>query len=261
MAFWGYTFMFNNIPSEVYNLYISSPDGGMIETTGAGDIELLTQQVFRNPKPYLLGVQQSPVLSFDVQFTSPDELMVEDIRIIQAWLFGQSGYQKLQIQQQDMQDIYFNCFLTSPKIIKSGNMIKGIAGTVVCDSPFAWAFPKTTTKNYTSSANETFILNNTSDNSYYTYPTIIATVDIYGGTFSITNNTDNGRVFSFTGLSQTEVLTIDNERCIITSSTGLRRLSHFNKNWFRLLRGVNNLTILGNVSQVKITYSPARKTA
>lgn len=261
MAFWGYTFIFKNIPSETYNLYISSPDGGMIQTAGSGDVELLTQKVFRNPKPYLLGVQQSPVLSFDVQFTSPDELMVEDIRQIQAWLFGQSEYQKLQVQQFDMSDVYFNCFITSPQIIKVGNVIKGIAGTVICDSPFAWSFPKTATRNYTSLADETIVINNTSDNNYYTYPTILATVDTFGGDFSITNNTDNGRVFSFTDLLQDEVLTIDNERSIITSSTGLRRLSNFNKNWFRLVRGVNSLTIFGNVSQLKFTYSPARKLA
>ena len=261
MAFWGYTFVFNNVPSETYGLYISSPDGDMVETDGSGDVELHTQTVFRNPKPYLLGVQQSPVLEFDVQFTSPNELMIEEIRAIQSWLFGQSQYKKLQIQQYDMQDVYFNCFLKSPKIIRVGNKIQGISGTVVCDSPFAWAFPKTITKNYTSTANETFILNNVSDNNYYEYPTIIATVDVYGGDFSITNVTDNSRIFSFTGLSQQEVLTINNELCIITSSTGLRRLSNFNKKWFRLLKGTNSLTIVGNVSQVKFIYSPARKTA
>jgi len=261
MAFWGNTFVFDGVPSELYNLYISSPDGGMISTAGSGDVELLTQKVFRNPKPYLLGVQQSPVLSFDIQFTSPDELMVEDMRTILSWLFGQSQYKKLQIQQLDMDDIYFNCFITAPQIIKVGNLIKGISGTVICDSPFAWAFSKTTTKNYTGSANETFVLFNTSDNNNYTYPAVVATIDDFGGTFSITNNTDDGRVFTFTGMSQGEIVTIDNERCIITSSTGLRRLGNFNKQWFRLLKGINSLTIMGNVAQVKITYSPARKTA
>lgn len=261
MAFWGNTFVFNGIPSETYNLYISSPDGGMVDTTGSGDVELHTQTVFRRPKPYLLGVQQTPVLSYDVQFTSPDELMVEDIRIIQAWLFGQNDYKKLQIMQFDMQDVYFNCFLTSPRIVKNGNLIKGIAGTVVCDSPFAWSFPKTVRRTYAGSANETYVFNNVSDNNYYEYPTVIATMSNAGGSFTVKNVTDNNREFIVTGLSGNEILTVDNDHCIITSSTALRRLSNFNQNWFRLVRGVNRLEITGTLNQLDFVYSPARKLA
>lgn len=261
MAFWGNSFIFAGIPSETYNLYISSPDGGMVETTGAGDVVLLTETVFNRPKPYLLGVQQSPVLSYDVQFTSPDELMAEDIRIIEAWLFGQTQYQKLQIMQYDMEEVYFNCFITQPKIIKSGNTIKGISGTVVCDAPFAWAFPRRTRRTYTGVASETIVLNNVSDNNNYEYPSIVATVDSFGGDFSIVNETDANREFAFTGLTAGEVLTVNNELSIITSSLSLLRLANFNLKWFRLLKGINTLTITGHLAQLDIIYNPARKMA
>jgi phage-related protein len=261
MSFWGNTFIFDDIPSETYGLYISSPEGGMVDTTGSGDVELMTQTVFRRPKPYLLGVQQAPVLSFDVQFTSPWELMAEDIKIIQAWLFGKTDYKKLQIVQYDMQNIYFNCFLTAPRIIRAGNKIQGIAGTVVCDSPFAWAYAKSLTKTYAYTANETFLFLNESDNSYYEYPAISATVSVYGGGFSVKNITDSNRTFTFTGLSANEVLSVDNEHCIISSSTGLLRLTNFNQNWFRLVYGVNQLQITGNVASITFTYTPAVKMA
>lgn len=262
MAFWGYTFIFDSIPSEMYNLFISSPDGGMVETNGSGDVQLLTQTVFRNPKPYLLGVQQAPVLSFDVMFTSPDELMVDDIRAIQSWLFGQQIYKKLQIVQYDMQDIYFNCFLTAPQIIRTGNLIKGISGTVVCDSPFAWLFPKKfSLTSFSGISDDTVVINNVSDNNYYEYPFIYVKMDGFGGSCTITNITDSSRVFELTGLSAGEEITIDNERNIIVSSTGLLRLGNFNKKWFRLLKGANTVNFHGNYETVEITYSPARKVA
>lgn len=262
MAFYGYTFIFKDIPSEVYNLYISSPDGGMVETSGSGDVELLTQKVFRNPKPYLLGVQQAPVLTFDVQFLSPDELLSEDVRLIQSWLFGQQTYNKLQIVQPDMQDIYYNCFITNPRIVRVGNLIRGISGTVICDSPFAWEYPKTFSLDYPNgTANVNISIDNISDNTYYEFPSVFIRMDDFGGTVRLTNNSDNGRVFEFTGLQAFEEITVDNEKCIITSNTGLRRLSNFNKNWFRLLNGLNNINAFGNFEHLEITYSPARKVA
>lgn len=262
MSFFGSAFIFDDVPSEIYNLYISSPDGGMVETSGSGDVEILTQKVFRNPKPYLLGVQQSPVLSFEVQFTSPNELMSDDIRIIQAWLCGRQTYKKLQIIQADMQDIYYNCFITNPKIIRAGNMIRGISATVICDSPFAWGFPQVFTLDYPNgTANVNVSINNISDNTYYEYPSVFIIMDNLGGTVRLTNNSDNGRQFQFIELSALEELTIDNEKCIITSSTGLRRLSKFNKNWFRLVNGENNINAFGNFEHLEITYNPARKVA
>jgi len=259
MSFWGYTFVFDGVPSETYNLYISTPEGGgLTEGAGSGDVELLTQTVFRNPKPYLLGVQQAPVLSFDIQVLSPDELMMDDIRIIQSWMFGQQTYKKLQVVQYDMKPYYFNCFLTSPRIVKTGNKINGMSGTVVCDSPFAWEFEKTFTHD---TSNDSFTIYNSSDDNYYTYPTITITMDSFGGDFTLTNTNDNSRVFEFIGLDADEVVTIDNERNIITSSTGLRRLSYFNKNWFRMIRGGNSISVSGNHAGFSIAYNPARKVA
>ena len=45
----------------------------------------------------------------------------------------------------------------------------------------------------------------------------------------------------------------------ITSSLGLNRYSNFNKNFFRLLQGNNNIAITGNVESFKIIYKNAVK--
>jgi phage-related protein len=70
---------------------------------------------------------------------------------------------------------------------------------------------------------------------------------------SITNLDDSNRVFSFTGVSPNEVLTVNNSLQTISSSTGLIRLSYFNKHFLRLVPGVNRLRIQGNVGSVAMT--------
>ena len=139
MAFYAQNFVFDNIPSETFSLIISSSDGGEGTSNGINDVEIRTKEIFRRPKPFFYGVQQSSVLEFEVEImTTEQELTAIDSALIQKWLFGQSTYKKLRIVQYDMEDIYFNCFLKSPQIKRVGNIIRGFTATVVCDAPFAW---------------------------------------------------------------------------------------------------------------------------
>lgn len=262
MSFFGKSFIFDGKSSEEYNLYISSSDGENARLTGAGDVELITQKVFRRNSPYLLGVTPSPVLQFDIEITSPLEIMADEMGYIMSWIFGQTEYKKLQIVQEDMYNFYYNCFITSPKVIKVGNKTIGFSGTVICDKPFATMYPKTLTKTYSTfpvTTGNTFTFNNISQNNFYEYPTISFTLGGGGTTATITNNTDGGRQFIFTGLTAGETITVNNDLCIITSSLTLNRLSAFNKNWFRLLKGSNSITITGYPASVTFTYSPAVK--
>lgn len=260
MSFWGATFVFDGVPSETHSLYISSQDGGSVDVTGSSDVELFTESVLRRSTPYLLGVQQSPVLEFDVSLNSPREITSVDLGIIQAWLFGHKQYKKLQIVQSDIQEVYYNCFLKNPRVNKDGNIIRGIRATVVCDAPWGWTFDKTKTYSYSSGdINENIIFNNISDDNGYLYPTVQFTMNEFGGNFTITNSSDGGRQFIFTDLTQNEVVTVNNDLNIISSSLGLRRLGSFNKKWFRMVRGVNQINFSGNVSEVKFTYKFAKK--
>ena len=178
----------------------------------------------------------------------------------QAWLFGHATYKKLQIMQPDLQDMYFNCILSSPQVFKSGNMIKGFSCRVICDSPFGWAFPKVSTYTYTSSQNNLALLfMNLSNDNYYLFPTVQITMNSFGGSFSITNTSDGSRIFGFTALSPNEIITVNNDLGIVTSSTGFKRLANFNKNWLRFKKGANSLLINGQAASLRLTYSFAKK--
>ena len=46
-------------------------------------------------------------------------------------------------------------------------------------------------------------------------------------------------------ISEGEIITVDNDNQIISSSEGVNRLECFNKKWFKIKHGVNDITIYG----------------
>jgi phage-related protein len=260
MSFIATKFVFNGIPSEELGLLITSLDSGDSSSQGGNDITLITQKVFKRPVPYFYGVTQDQVLEFDVEFSSPDEIDAQHASIIQAILFGQMNYRELKIIQSDMETIHMNCFLTKPTIRKIGGQIVGFRCTVVCDSPWAWEYEKSKLYSYAipiGLRTDTQILNNASANNYYTFPIIVITMNNSGGYLHMTNTTDNSRYTTFDTLLANEVLTVDCDRQILSSSTLLRRISNFNLIWPRLLPGRNDYSWSGMIASIEFKYSNA----
>lgn len=259
MSFIANSFIFNDVPSEIYDLVIITENGAaVVDTAATNSVNLYTDEIYRNPKPYFYGVQQTPVLTFSLTFGSLkpiDRIKQQDI---QEWLFGQMNYKKLQIMQCDMYDVYFNCFLTDPKATYVGGVSYAFKCTVTCDAPWAWAFEKT--KSFGPFSTESnFTINNTSNNLYYTYPFIELKLSQYETQVSLKNTTDNNTGFSFIGLQPSEILTIDCEKYIIKSNTGLLRLDNMSGSVVQLLNGINSFHIIGSVEYIKFTYRDARK--
>ena len=261
MAFYSREFVFDNTPSSTYSLTISSADNAESKTNMPGDVKLLTQKLHRRTDEFLYGVSIEPILSFDVLFTTDNnELSALDLELIGKWLFGRRSYSKLRILQPDMEDVYFDCIFTSPKIYRVGNEIRGVEATVHCKDAWALTNEKVFTYTYSPNAvNETITHGNLSDDSGYTYPTLIITVDNYGGNITFINTSDSNRTSTFTALQANEILTINNNYQTLSSSTGLKRLSNFNKNFFRLKSGKNIITLNGACSSFVIKYPMARK--
>ena len=256
MAFFATSFQFDGVPSETYNLKISGIDPSAISNSmGSNSMDVLSQKIFRRPMPYLLGMTPSSVLSFEIEIISPEEIDAETYQLVQRWLFSSRKYKKLLIFQEDMQGIYFNCIFNEPKTIRIGNKIVGFTATVECDSPFSWEFPKSLTYTYTTPViDSTVIFNNRSDDyGNYLYPNLVLTMNTFGGSATITNSDDSNRIFSFITLSPSEVLTIDNDLQTILSSTGLKRLSNFNKHFLRLVPGLNHLRLQGEIASLVMT--------
>jgi phage-related protein len=261
MSFYGRTFSFDGIPSENYSLTISSASSGDETSNLPGDVKLYSEKLFRRTDEFLFGVSIEPVLEFPVVFTTDNtELTAKDLELTAKWLFGRKNYAKLRIFQEDMQDVYFDCFLVSPKIFRVGNIIRGVHAVVHCKN--AWGLTDIKTFSYSFSppvVAQSITNNNLSDDSGYTHPTFVITMSVLGGDVTLTNTSDSNRVFAFTGLQANEILTINNSLQTIVSSTALKRLSNFNKNFFRLKSGKNIITVDGNLSSLSIAYPLAKK--
>lgn len=249
MGFYALNFIYDGIPASDYGLRISSlSDQG--ESVGAS-VELITQDIYRRPSVYLLGVKQTPVLNIPVTITVKEELSASQSSAISRWLFGQSTYKKLQIIQPDMEYLYYNCIFQNPSLIKVGNITRGFNATAVCDSPFAWEYPKKEVYTFNDySVYKNITVNNTSDSSDYYYPKMEVRANIFGGFLEIINESDKSRVFGISDLQPMEELIIDNSLQTITNTADVNRISTlegYGYKWFRYVPNANYLTVRGNI--------------
>jgi len=173
----------------------------------------------------------------------------------------------LQICQDDISNIYFNVIFKSAQNTFIGNVQQGITLSAQCDAPYGFTEEKTTSYSVDGDGlvtNTTFNFDNQSDDTDYLYPTLSFKTNDIGTTVALTNNTDESRKFEFGGdgydpISPNETLTVNNYLQTISSDSGLNRLSRFNKKWFRLLPGLNSLTLVGGLSSFSIQYEFAKK--
>jgi phage-related protein len=234
-------------------------------TPTSSDVNLLTQKIYRRPVPLFYGVEQTPVLQFPISMYSPDknlEVTAGNFSEIATWLFGQMAYKQLRLCQNDMQEIFFNCFLVNPQIIRVGNIIRAMTANVICDAPWGWKEPITHARTYDPNAYsvyDSFSIDNESANNFYTFPTnMIIQANIFGGSVTITNASDASRQFILT-LVPNEIVTVNCDLQTITSNIVTYPLGGFNDNFLRFIQGTNNLNITGNIKSFSLTYPVAVK--
>lgn len=262
MGFYACNFIYNGTPASQYGLRISSlSEQG--ESVGAS-VELITQSVYRKSRTYLLGVKHAPVLSIPITITVETELNATESSAISRWLFGNNTYNKLQIIQPDMENVYYNCIFQNPSLIKIGNITRGFTATAVCDSPFAWYYPKRENFEFNDySVYEKVTINNISDIDDYVYPTLEVKVNMFGGSFEIINTSDKSRIFGLSNLKPNASIVINNDTqeasSPYTSENYLESMRHYHYKWFRYAPGANNLIIKGNIEYLSfINHFPKK---
>lgn len=260
MAFHGLSIVFDDIPSETYNLYLMKIGNSRSSTSDMGiNLDIITDWSAMSNVPYLYGAKESKVLTFPITLSSPEPLDRYNTDAIQRWLFGHSYYKKLQIVQDDLRSVYFNCLLNNPQATTIGNLTYGFDCTVICDSSYAWELPKTIP--YTIASPQTVLFTNESTVNDYSYPKLefMCNKASGNGSVSIINTTDNNREFKITGLHYGETITVDNKLQIIKSSLGRRIIENFNKQFFRLTPDLNKIIVTGDISNLKMTHQNIRR--
>lgn len=179
---------------------------------------------------------------------------------MEKWLFQKMKYNRLNIVQQDLNNIYFNCFLRNAQGIYVGNQCFGFQFTVECDAPWGWEIArKFNFPNLNRNTEVTVKHYNSSDSNDYTYPYVEIQMGPVGGNFSIFNLSDNNRETKFTNLPPNSLIKMYNDYNIIEIDTLPYYSDRFNKKFFRLKSSSNTLRFFGDYTNIMIEYSAARK--
>lgn len=262
MAFYGSSFIFDNISSERYNLKITTPKSD--ETINISEYKSDLIKTPRRTKFYATKQRVDEPLTLTVSIYSETPLTRNQIDQIERWLFRTDGqFRKLRINQEDMQGYYYyNCRLEKMEVETFGNLPYQVNCILRCDSQYAWQNQQTRVYNITSTPYIAKFVNISSEDIMS--PVYIIKCNSANGTIKIVNNQyEDVRLstMEFTGLQNGEILTLDTEHGIITSNlrtNGLLDLFVY-PNFMKLPRGVNEFTITGNISEFKLVYENGRK--
>lgn len=228
--------------SGTYGLQIVDFDDNAVKETDAFSPTLTLQKVPGSLRFFHGGVEYDSAPSCEFSVLSAQELTGDMRSVILSWLIGRKQFKPMQFQDGDNDEFIYYCVFTSAKTIWINGRCHGFRLTAQFDSPFARG---ASTEIKVSAGTHSVKIENKSDIvDDYIYPVVTFT----GGSIDIVNTTDDSqRHFTFSGLEATEVITVDNEVKYISSSIGGEKLSNFtSKNWLRLRKGINNLTIVAH---------------
>ena len=241
-------FQYDGIASSLYDLQIVDFDEESVKETDAFSPTLSLRKAPGAVRFFCGGIEYDSAPTCEFSIVSSQELTSEVRRTIFSWLIGRNKFKALQFIGGDSPDFTCYCIFTSAKTIWVNGRCHGMRLTAQFDSQYARGIPSVVS--VSAGTHSIQISNNSDIADDYVYPLVRFT----GGAVDIINTTDDSqRHFTFSGLVESETITVDNEVRYIESSIGGEKLSNFtSKNWLRLRQGTNNLTIVAS-GEVVIT--------
>lgn len=256
-------FIFDDISSSKFELIICKFDKSSgIERVGIGsEREFITFKAPLSNKWNDLGSHYTTPLEFTIQVCKNDLSIINDDEKpkIARWLIRNDGKKWLHLNKIGYEDIFFKCSAIKIEKFTFGEQTYGLEITFICDSPFGYSSIQQ--KSFNVNSNKTFTIYNDSDDIGNIYPDmqIHITQDC---NLTITNNIEN-RIFKISNCSKNEIITIDGERKIITTSNKLHKIyNDFNWKHFRLVS--NNFThknevVINGYANIELSYRTVRK--
>lgn len=254
MAFEGYEMIFDGVSCFKYDLILCDIGGNKqsetVNFTSAG--KLITDKTLKNTSSLLYGTEQSDPLSFNlVLVASPERIENNqpfdrfELQTIASWLSGHNSWKWLKIVQPDLETVRYKCLITELTEITFGNHPWALGCTVTCDSPYAYM--TSFSHEYIIGFDKTnFLFRNRSSYNGIYYPKIILSLGT-ARTIEITNKSNKNNIFKFTNLPDSvNTIVIDNKKQSINSDLGTNIYQYFNFNWFGLIRGDNEISVLGD---------------
>ncbi len=253
----GNKFTYNGKSSDLYGLRFLIMDTEPNKEIG-GILEYATFKNNKSPYITIQDVNYNSTFEIEVEMISEHKLD-EKLDEIYMWILNQANFKKLYIDNND--GFYFNCYFTSASFIdgytNEGYGIYGIKSTMVCDSTFMW---KDVSFAY-NKLSDTITHENISDVREYTYPTLKIKTGNVGGNITIQNISDNNRLLNISNTLSNDTITISYMPMVINSYLNNNKqlvYDSFNKNFFRLLQGTNNIGVVGDVTEITLDYKIGR---
>ncbi|MDO4741061.1 MAG: hypothetical protein Q4A66_10370 [Eubacteriales bacterium] len=252
MAFWGCSFSFRGVSCRDYGLMIYNiGSGGDAENMFASTVSIEEELVGSHWKPYFVGVRYQEKLRVSFTFGVDQDrldarsfLSRREASEIAAWLTGHDDYGQLRINQEDMLDYHYKCMCTSLTLLQPDGAPWAFRAEFTCDSPYAYL--RETAATYSVSGTASAVYDCRTSHNGYISPNVSISLSS-GGSFSIANAADAGRVMTFSNVpASVSRIDIDCDKCIITNDQDLNLYENFNFQFLRLRRGENNLTFSGN---------------
>ncbi|MDE6312805.1 MAG: hypothetical protein K2M46_04185 [Lachnospiraceae bacterium] len=189
-------------------------------------------------------------------------LSPELVSALQRWLCRRNGYNRFKIYQNGLEHIYWNAAFNSKQIVLNGQII-GLELTMTTNAPYAYM--DEVSARYECLAGTSFDFYDTSDEEGYIRPDVKIQM-LSSGVFRLENSMDN-KIMKISNCTIGEIITIDGQNQIITSSVPSHNISgdfnyFFPKIWNHYEKGgTNNLNIFTPSldCNITITYSPIRK--
>lgn len=238
-------FTYNGVFSAKYGLKISSLDGEASTQTITRYSPTISTTKSKNMKRFYISnedIGETP----EFEFTITSDVFISNIvkRDVVSWLSSGVGFEKLIIHKPEAEEFYYLCKFTNIREMQVSGQCVGFKITALFDSPYQYGKDTILTIPEGEYVDAKFtILNKSEFDDDYVYPQLEFTINS-NNTLSIVTDSEGNREFYFTGLEDGTTVSVDNELKIIDGTT----IDLFNKNWLRLKKGKNELTVTFNGS-------------
>ncbi|MGM0501834.1 MAG: phage tail domain-containing protein [Bacillota bacterium] len=235
-------FTFDGVHSDDMGVFIGDFNSGT-QTQPTGTSQKIQEiQMPRKDVPLFQYVENEPI-SFSLTIMANEVISPTKMQQLLGWLI-KDRYKKF--QSDDYENIVYYVIVTGGiNKVMLGNEPIGLELNFRTDAAHAWfELPE---YQFTATGFNEITINNPTNKMGVFYPTIEFELQGTENQIKITNLTDDpARTTEITELSQYEVLQIRNGTRQLISSTPNYRLGNFNRNWFRIVPGDNQILLETN---------------
>jgi phage-related protein len=235
--------MINGWKLSDFNIYIVNIESGLVKSPFLSSQEIIEDYSLNGDIPYYYGTQKKP-LELDVTFAKIDgKWTLNQRREFARMLDPDDTENYLEFNVPEINKIYYVKYTDGIDIYTNGCQQGYLTVKFRCDSPYSYSPLYVVQNDFSTQDTSTMEFINMGDTKCYTELWINK---VGAGDIQIKNITNNQQIFSLTGLTDNEIVYINNEfGDIETDLVDTLRYTNHNGVYLEMVRGVNRLEITG----------------